>query len=135
MSTIAIETPSAPEPCLAGLAVLLVEDDPDTVDAVSAMLEAAGARVTHASSASAALDALKRRFHDVVLTDYALGGATGYHLLRLVRAEPVDGHVPIVCYSAYDDMVPVEERQAFTAYVPKPAVLFDLVRTVRGALG
>ena len=86
-----------------------------------------------ASTCDAALRQLEEAGSDVVVTDYALpGSGTGYQLLRRIRAQPVDAHVPVVGYSAHAEMVPAYEQTAFTAYVPKPAVSGSLIEILSG---
>ena len=81
---------------LESLAVLVVEDDPDSRDVTSAFLQHAGARVVTASSAAEALDVLQRERVDVLLADIAMPGEDGYALIRKVRA--LDS--PVKCIAA-----------------------------------
>jgi signal transduction histidine kinase len=70
---------------LAGLdrvRVLVVDDDPDTLDVVKQVLEAAGAQVTSVASAREALAALSVRPPDVLLSDLGMPGEDGLALIR-----------------------------------------------------
>jgi CheY-like chemotaxis protein len=121
---------------LSGVRVLLVEDDPDTREVVAALLHQAGATVRAVSTASAALFAFDQCGCDVVVTDYALPGAmTGYELTRRIRNQPVDAHVPIIGYSAHAGLVSQREQAGFTAYVPKPEILLELVSVIADVVG
>jgi CheY-like chemotaxis protein len=121
---------------LAGIRVLLVEDDPDTREVVAALLHQAGATVRAVSTGAAALFAFEQFGCDVVVTDYALPAAmTGYDLTRRIRTQPVDAHIPVVGYSAHGDLVSAREQEAFTAYMPKPEILLELVAIVADVVG
>jgi CheY-like chemotaxis protein len=103
---------------------------------VAALLHQAGATVRAVASGATALQAFEQYGCDVVVTDYALTGPmTGYEVLRRIRAQPVDAHVPVVGYSAHAGMVPPPEQEGFTAYVPKPDILLELVAIVSDVVG
>ena len=71
---------------LLGLSVLVVDDDADSRDVVSAYLEAHHATVQTAASAADAFALLQREPVDVLLADVAMPGEDGYSLIRRVRA-------------------------------------------------
>lgn len=118
---------------LAGLTALVVEDDPDTREVMTETLRQAGATVHMASTGSAACEVFQQHRIDVVLTDYILpGGMNGFDVLSRIRSSPVDGNVPVVGYSAhFFEIVPMGERAAFNAFVPKPAIVAEAVDIVR----
>jgi PAS domain S-box-containing protein len=73
----------APE--LAGLHVLVVEDEPDARDLVQRVLEERGARITTAASAREALQAYERCRPDVIVSDIGMPGQDGYEFIRKLR--------------------------------------------------
>jgi CheY-like chemotaxis protein/anti-sigma regulatory factor (Ser/Thr protein kinase) len=75
-------------PSLQGLSVLVVDDEPDSVDMMSAALQACGASVISASSARDALQMLERVEVDLLLSDIAMPGEDGCALIRTIRAMP-----------------------------------------------
>jgi CheY-like chemotaxis protein len=80
------EVPGAAAPPLAGLRVLLVDDDADTRDAFALVLAQAGAAVATAPDALEALDTIGRGPADVLILDIALPGSDGSSLLAAARA-------------------------------------------------
>ena len=120
---------------LDGVSVLVVDDEPDTLEVVGAALRHAGAVVESASSASEALEKFRVHAPDVLISDLAMPGENGYQLIAKVRALGTDrgGTVPAVALSAYTGAE--DRRQALTAgfqlYVAKPVEPFELVRVVR----
>jgi len=74
---------------LAGLRVLVVEDDADSRELIGRVLEMAGATVLPAESVAKAMDGVYHSFDpDVVLTDFTMPGAGGLDLIREFRKAP-----------------------------------------------
>jgi signal transduction histidine kinase len=71
---------------LLGLSVLIVDDDEESRNVVTAYLETHDATVLTAVSAADALAVLQQQHVDVLLADVAMPGEDGYSLLRKVRA-------------------------------------------------
>jgi signal transduction histidine kinase/CheY-like chemotaxis protein len=121
-------------PSLAGLTVLLVDDEADTREVLGSALETYGATVLTANSAADALHALGAGTIDVLLADLAMPGADGYDLIRAIRAQPGRPFAGVpaaaVTASAHDD-----ERQraidaGFQLHLAKPVRPEVLARTV-----
>jgi len=68
------------------LAVLLVDDDAESREALGELLRLVGARVDTAASVSAAMAALELRDFDAIVSDLAMPGQDGFELMRMVRA-------------------------------------------------
>ena len=119
---------------LAGIHVLLVDDDDDTLQLITAALTQGHARVTAVASAAAALEAIKLSMPDVLVSDIAMPGEDGYHLLEKVRALDYDHGrlLPAVAITAYAQE---EERMkalgaGFQSYLAKPIELSDLIEAI-----
>ena len=94
--------PSATQrPELAGLRLLLVEDDIDSREVVTAILEDTGIAVTSADNAEQALDLLAKVPIDVILSDVGLPDQDGYSFMRRVRQNPAFAQIPAAALTAY----------------------------------
>ena len=85
-------------PSLAGLRVLVVEDNADTREVLGLSLELVGATVTGAASVDEAIQADLTAF-DVAITDLSMPDRDGYDLLREART-----HAPalqVIAVSGY----------------------------------
>ena len=109
---------------LAGLRVLVVDDEDDARLLLQTTLEQFGATVTVAASAAEALAAFDAQPPDVLLSDIGMPQEDGYTLIRRVRARSssAGGGVPAVALTAYAS--PSDRLAALTAgyqaHVAKP---------------
>jgi signal transduction histidine kinase len=127
-------SPAGP-PDLAGVRVMVVDDDRDARELLTATLGYYGADVTAADSAAEALALLPEVRPDVLLSDIGMSGEDGYSFIRRVRSLPADrgGHIPAVAITAY---ATAADRAAamssgFQLHVPKPFDPIELARTVQ----
>lgn len=79
--------------------VLVVEDEPFALEAITELLTEDGFAVTPAPDAEAALMALRQDSHDVLLSDVILPGMSGVELAHRVTAE--HPHVKVILMSGY----------------------------------
>jgi signal transduction histidine kinase/CheY-like chemotaxis protein len=102
-------------PALSGLRILVVEDDTDTRQLLTVLLESHGAHVSNAASAKEALQTFGLSKPDVLLCDIGLPGENGYTLLRQIRALGAEkgGNVPALALTAYAR--PEDRQQALAA--------------------
>lgn len=87
------DRPAAPS--LAGVSVLLVEDDPDIRAVMGTMLSRRGATVVEAASVAQALAAVDHTPPHVVLSDLQMPGEDGYTLLARLKERERAGAPPI----------------------------------------
>ncbi|HVL36343.1 MAG TPA: ATP-binding protein [Burkholderiales bacterium] len=135
----AAAAPAVPAPArdgaeVAGLRVLVVDDDEDARDLVRRLLEDCDASVTTAASAEEAARLVQRRRFDVLVSDIGMPGEDGHSLLRRVRALGPDkgGDVPAIALSAYartEDRVQAV-RAGFQLHLAKPVEPAELIAMV-----
>ena len=118
---------------LSGLHMLVVDDDRDSREILRLLLTHYGASAGIATSADAALKALKRLTPDVVLADIMLGASADGLWLRREAARQWP-QVPFIAISGEDFSRDMLERAGFAAYLRKPVGHDLLVDTVLTAL-
>jgi PAS domain S-box-containing protein len=123
-------------PELAGLRVLLVDDQPEILELLEEIFAGCGASVQACTNAQEALATLRAWRTDVLVSDIAMPGEDGYWLIEQLRALPPEqgGATPAVALTAY---VRVEDRlrvlaAGFDQYVPKPVEPTELRAVVAG---
>jgi PAS domain S-box-containing protein len=100
---------------LAGLCILVVDDDTDTAEFLLMMLKEFGASVTAVTSAGDALELIAKSPVDLLLSDIGMPGIDGYMLMRLIRAMPAKrgGQIPAIALTAYAGEL--NQKQALAA--------------------
>jgi signal transduction histidine kinase/CheY-like chemotaxis protein len=88
---------------LDGLRVLLIDDESETREIISTVVERTGAEVKACTSAREALTELRQWRPDVILSDIAMPDEDGYSFIRRVRALPYNegGATPAAALTAY----------------------------------
>lgn len=119
-----------------GAAILVVEDDANTLELVALGLEDAGFRALRAASAEEAETALAGAVPDGVVLDLILPGQSGLAFLRRLRFEERTQHVPVLLLTAHaleEDRVLGLEAGA-DDYIVKPFSARELAARVGAVL-
>ncbi len=116
--------------------LLVVDDDPGLLLAVSDTLRAEGYDVTTARRGAEAMISVAERLPDLIISDIRMPGMNGYQLVQNLRSNARTRLVPIVFLTAKDgseDRV-TGFRTGVDAYVTKPFEPDELVAIVAGIL-
>ena len=84
----------------AGARILLADDNSDLREYVARLLRSQGWMVDEAPDGLTALERIRARAPDLVLTDVMMPGLDGFALLRELRSDPSTNNVPVVVLSA-----------------------------------
>jgi DNA-binding NtrC family response regulator len=114
-------------------AILIVDDDRDTLDSWVELLQRAGYRVAAAVSFEEGRHALESP-PDMLITDIRLGPYNGLQLV--VRARTANPDLPVLVLTAFHDLVLQSEAERLGAvYVRKPVDPDRLLATIAQAFG
>ncbi|HYH08148.1 MAG TPA: PAS domain S-box protein [Thermoanaerobaculia bacterium] len=120
---------------IAGVRVLVVDDEADARDVAHRMLEECGAAVVTAASAQEAVTLLGEGPFDVLVSDIGMPNEDGYSLIRNVRARwPELPAIALTAYAAAED----RERTLGAGYrlhLSKPVEAAQLIAAVATAVG
>jgi CheY-like chemotaxis protein len=124
---------------LRGITVLVVEDEPDARELLKRVLERREASVLVAGDGRAALELLRQRRPDVIVSDIGMPELDGYEMMRLVRSLPADdgGQTPAIALTAFARL---EDRRraivaGFQVHMAKPVEPPELVATIASLSG
>ncbi|MFN6527300.1 PAS domain S-box protein [Nostoc sp. ChiSLP03a] len=130
---------STEETLLAGVQILLVDDQADVREFFSFALEQYGATVTAVESADEALQTLMQSNPDILLSDIGMPFMDGYMLLREVRKLPPEqgGQIPAIALTAYAGEINYNQAMAagFQKHLPKPVDPADLAAAIVSLIG
>jgi len=116
--------------------VLVVDDDPGTVETLTDILAAKTYRVTSANSGDAAVEMVRRNGFGAVLMDIVMPGINGVEALKALK--PIFPAAKVILMTAYSRHQLVEEakREGALAVLAKPldieALLPLLEQAARG---
>jgi DNA-binding NtrC family response regulator len=115
--------------------ILIVDDEPNVRKVLGTLLEQSGYVTTRADSAEAALDLVRAKDPDLVLTDLRMPGMDGLGLLRRLREDFPE--IPVVILTAHgtvDNAVEAMKHGAFD-FLTKPFEKERVVEVVAKAAG
>lgn len=118
---------------LDGRTILVVDDQKDLLDVLTAMLEAAGAEVAPSTEPADILAAIKGdpAAWDLVITDFDMPGMNGAELAEAIRA--LAPHVPVILVTALAG-ISGRAGAAFDAVLAKPVDRTALVMAAETAI-
>ena len=116
--------------------VLVIDDEPMTLDVVCYILESNGFRVVRADDGWAGLELARASRPDLVLCDVVMPRLDGYAVLHTLRAEPETASIPFILLTG--EAGPAQRRRGMEAgaddYLAKPVAPQELLRAVRARL-
>lgn len=121
-------------PNLAGVRVLVVDDEVDSRELIAFILEEYGATVRVVASASEALDIFALQQPDILLSDIGMPEMDGYMLIRSIRSLPnwQGKQIPAIALTAYAGET--DNRQiliaGFQKHITKPVEPLELAKAI-----
>ena len=112
--------------------ILVVDDDPVNVMALSMLLKASGFEVRGTSEGRAALEIAAEFRPSVVLLDIGIPVMDGYEIARRLRADPAFASIRIIAVTGYgSDEARRKSREAgFDRHLVKPVPLEELLAAI-----
>ncbi|MDT0683399.1 response regulator [Roseicyclus sp. F158] len=112
--------------------VLLVEDEPNIIEAIRFILSRDGWTVLTHSDGTTAVEAVARAAPDVLVLDVMLPGRSGFDILRSLRADGTSAGLPILVLTAKGqdrDRAMAEEAGA-TRFMTKPFANAEILQSL-----
>jgi DNA-binding response OmpR family regulator len=132
-SAIVKEKTNAREGSVMGGRVLLIEDEPNIIEAIRFILSRDGWAVDTHSDGATAMEAIRRRRPDGVILDAMLPNRSGYDILADLRAAEDTAALPVLMLTARGQTKDRElaERYGASRFMTKPFSNTDVLNTVR----
>jgi PAS domain S-box-containing protein len=119
---------------LNGIRILVVDDEPDSRDFITFVLELSGASVTSVASGIEALTAIKQFIPDLIISDIGMPDMDGYMLMQQIRSRPANqgGTIRAIALTAYAAEIDQQRTRmvGFQAHITKPVEPEKLVRAI-----
>jgi CheY-like chemotaxis protein len=112
-------------PNLKGITVLVIDDDDDSLEVLSAFFQACGAQALLARNAAGGLAYLDTAPKlDAVVTDLAMPNMDGIEFARRLRRHPSRKQLPVIAVTAFYETYP--NAPEFDAWLRKPVDIEQL---------
>lgn len=125
--------------------ILVVDDEPDAIEFVSAVLEDIGdITVLSASDGSSGFEKAKQAKPDLIILDVQMPGRSGFYVFTDIRKNESTSHIPVIMLTGVGEKIGIhfsgDDMEEFMgerpdAYVEKPVEPEQLQKTVRALIG
>ncbi|MDG1130297.1 two-component system response regulator [Rhodobacteraceae bacterium EhC02] len=112
--------------------VLIIEDEPNIIEAISFILSRDGWHVDSHSNGHDAVSVVRARAPDLVILDVMLPGRSGYEILTDLRAQPETRDLPVLMLTARGQARDRElaERAGASRFMTKPFSNADVIEAL-----
>jgi DNA-binding response OmpR family regulator len=116
--------------------ILIVEDEPDTVEMFAEMMRLSGYRVLKSYGSKSAISMLAQEKPDGVILDLMLPDVSGLEVLRFIRSQPTLMHIPVIVISAKSLPVDIKTGMEMGAsiYLTKPVTFLEFKKAIETAI-
>lgn len=120
-----------------GKHVLLIEDEPNIIEAIRFILTRDGWTVTAHSDGADAFEVVRSARPDVVVLDVMLPGRSGFEILQDIRADAALADLPVLMLTAKGQGRDrdLAERYGASRFMTKPFANTDILTSVRELVG
>ena len=113
--------------------VLLIEDEPNIIEAIRFILSRDGWRVDVHSDGKTALDAVENRNPDLIILDVMLPNRSGYDILNDIRSQAATALLPVLMLTARGQKKDrdLAEKLGASRFMTKPFSNGEVLAAVR----
>ena len=118
--------------------VLVVDDEPDAVEFVQAVLEEAGYEVAGAADGEAGLEAARAQVPDLVILDVQMPGKDGFTVFAEMRKDPELAGIPVVMLTGRDSEEEIQRGREMGAvdycikHIVPPKEIIGKIKSILG---
>ena len=113
--------------------ILIINDDPDIIKAVSPILRARSYIVDTASGGAEGIERAKRDRPDLIVLETEMPDISGYDICTRLKSDRTTKNIPVIMMSAngHNDSVVRARASGASDYIVKPFNLFTLLGKLR----
>ena len=109
--------------------IMIADDDPGILDALTIMLEDGGYEVETTTNGSTVQN-MKEELPDLLLLDIWMSGWDGREACKYLKSQELTKHIPIIVVSANRDVEQIAREAGADDFLAKPFQMDDLLAIV-----
>lgn len=115
-----------------GVEVLVVDDEVDSLDILTLVLEGEGAKVIPVKSAALAMEVLDKTTPDLIISDIGMPYTDGYTLMSRIRELDRGQSIPAIALTAYANEIDCQQTfdAGFQKHIAKPIDIPQIIAAV-----
>lgn len=122
-------------PNLAGLTLLVVDDNDDSLDMLDTFLTTCGATVKAARNVDTALAFIDTEISiDALVSDLSMPGRDGLDLIRSVRRHKFRADIPAIALTGFHEQYSNARREGYDVFLQKPIDFDKLCIAIQTAI-
>jgi two-component system cell cycle response regulator len=116
--------------------VLVVDDNPQNVELLSAFLESLPVKVVTAGDGVEALAAVEQNKPDLILLDVMMPRMSGFQVCRQLKGDTKTRHIKVLMVTALNELGDIEQATECGTddFISKPVNKFELIMRVKNLL-
>lgn len=111
--------------------ILVVDDDPDMRKLATIILTKEGYAIIEAEDGSLALDLVKEKKPDLIISDVMMENVNGFMLYELLHDDPSTTDIPIIFVTGEAQQAGAWDSNPNVVYLEKPIVMQQLIDAVK----
>lgn len=115
--------------------VLIIDDDPDILEAVVLMLTAYGYDTSGVQNGEEAYPTARSYQPDLIILDYLLSGIYGTDICKKLKEHDETRDIPIIMFSAHPEAREAVDICKARGFISKPFQVVDMIKKVEDLIG
>lgn len=116
--------------------VLVVDDNAQNVELLSAFLESLPVKIVTAADGIEALQAVEQHKPDLILLDIMMPRMSGFQVCRKIKTDPATKDIKVLMVTALNELGDIEQatESGTDDFISKPINKFELIMRVKNLL-
>jgi twitching motility two-component system response regulator PilH len=113
--------------------ILVIDDEPDFIDAIRSRFEAIGYKIVCANDGNEGVAQARKEHPGLILLDLVMPRSNGFEALSKLKSDPVTSAIPVIVISAKDETDYIFDAGKLGAsdYIVKPVSIEALLEHIK----
>ena len=111
--------------------ILIVDDDPGILEALSMILEESGFTTDVTTKGTETYSKITKFTPDLIILDVLMSGSDGREICKKIKKDETTKHIPIIMISAHPNAEKSIQECGANDFLPKPFEMKDLLVKIK----